>query len=60
MDNHLVQKAHNTISLPLTKANDIMGSCVLSKPNTVGMASEWVNILSGVLKQDSVQKKKIW
>lgn len=58
-DNYLIQKAHNnTISLSLTTTNYIMASCVLSKPNTVSTASEWENILHGVLKQDLVAVKK--
>ena len=60
MDNHLIQKAeNNTISLSLTTINDTTGCRVLSEPKAVSMASEWVNILQGVLKQDSVYKKDL-
>lgn len=54
MDHHLIQKAENTtISLSLTTINDSTGC------HAVSMASEWVNILQGVLKQDSVYKKDL-
>lgn len=52
MENHLIQKWHNKIiSLSLTTANYIMGSCVSSKPNPFNMVIEWKNILWVMLKQ---------